>query len=164
VDVELRSVLAVNMRSIAAQLEALADTLTPSSVGQVDFGADGEDFLPGQKTVEDLNARLRSTMEALGTRLGEFVADVSTLEVRTYVADQLGESDQSDPFEDARLCAMSSIKLDGDTRILIPGSAGALDPVVWDVHSKTVEHAQANRAAMLKTIGELLAGLLPTGK
>lgn len=164
-DVELRRLLGTNMKSIAAQLDTLADTLAPPTVGS-SFGADAEAYWPGQQAYDELTQKLRTTMTDLGKRLSEFVARIATLEVRTYLADEITDpkSTQDDPFSSARLCAMSRISLGGDTQVVIPVTAGRLDTVVWDVHAQAVEQAQANRAAMLKAIGELLAGLVPTGK
>jgi signal transduction histidine kinase len=113
--------------------------------------------------VEEALNKLRAALKALGEKVEQFVADVSTLEVRTYVSDRLDQVDR-EFFTTSEPRALTYISLDGDTMVVVPLNAGQLDEALWRIHSETVGQAQAHREAMFKTVMELVRGLVPTIK
>jgi hypothetical protein len=163
-DVALRLQLNAQLRVLSGQLQRFADDLvSPAAPATFDAaGAEYEAFgVPG---LDALGDKLRETMQQLGELLSQLVRDIAVLEVRTYVSDQIASvGPGDDAFAGAQQRAVSRIALDGDTQIVIPVDADAVDEAVWQIHARTVEQAQANRAAMLKAIGELLGGLLKPG-
>jgi hypothetical protein len=48
--------------------------------------------------------------------------------------------------------------------VVVPTYAGEIDQALWAIHLQTVAQAQAHRAEMVKTLGELVASLIPGGK
>ena len=162
-DVELRSRLYQNLKGLAAQLEAFAEDLGPPP-GQEDFSA--EAFALNRQSLEEFGEKLRLTLQTLSERLKDFTSDIGSLDVRTYVSEQIEKEDYANGqfTGNPKQRAMTHISLDGDTQLVVPFNAGEMDRVLWEIHSQAVEQAQANRAAMLKTIGELLTGLFPIGK
>lgn len=110
--------------------------------------------------------KLKSALDTLGGKIVEFTNEVTTLEVRTYVSDRIEDvrPDGANGFQHAQQRALTLVELDGDTQVVVPVDAGQIDDALWKIHLQTVEQAQAHRQAMLKTIGELVAGFIPTLK
>jgi hypothetical protein len=109
---------------------------------------------------------LKSALETLSNKIVDFANDVTTLEVRTFVSDRIEDvrPDGAVGFTHAQQRAMTHIDFDGDTQVVVPVDAGQIDQALWRIHLETVEQAQAHRQAMLKTIGELMAGFIPAIK
>jgi hypothetical protein len=115
--------------------------------------------------VEEALDKLRAALKTLGEKIEQFADDVGSLEVRTYVSDRLDQiDDDSQFFTTAEPRALTRIELDGDTKVVVPLSAGQLDEALWKVHVETVAQAQAHREAMFRTVMELVRGLVPTIK
>lgn len=166
-DQETRLKLRSGLKALAIQIDALADDLAAQNGGEAfDAAAELESFAFGGRALDELGEKLRDTMQTLAQRLKEFASDITSLEVRTYVSDQIENENYHDGkfTGGARQRAMTHISLDGDTRIVVPANAGEIDEALWEIHTRAVEQAQVNRAAMLKSIIELLAGLSPGGK
>ncbi|PWH17336.1 MAG: hypothetical protein DDG60_02390, partial [Anaerolineae bacterium] len=100
-----------------------------------------------------LNESLNRFLEKLGNYLSQALDDTSSLEVGTYVADDLSQVKyENGQYIGARLRAMTRIELDGDTLVCIPQQDGQIDTEVWNIHLEMVKSAQQNRAELLKTI------------
>jgi hypothetical protein len=117
--------------------------------------------LPGVSTVRD---NLNDALNQVVARLTAFMTEVASLQVATYVSDRIQDV-QYDPGSNAFTAgaqqrALTSIRLDGDTKACVPTDAGQIDQALWAVHTAMVQQAQANRAAMVKTAADALAGLL----
>jgi hypothetical protein len=113
--------------------------------------------------VDEALDKLRGALRTLGQKVEEFAEDVTTLEVRTYVSDRLDRLD-NDFFTTAEPRALTRVKLDGDTDVVAPLNEGLLDEALWRIHVETVAQAQAHREAMLRTVLELVRGVVPTIK
>lgn len=100
-----------------------------------------------------LNESLKNFVEKLGNYLSKALDDASSLEVSTYVADNLAEvSYENGKYSGARLRAMTRINIDGDTLVCIPEKDGEVDTALWNIHLEMVKSAQQNRAELMKTI------------
>ncbi len=107
---------------------------------------------------------------ALAQKVDSFVKDVSELNVRTYTVptDQMGTVVEGKTDAEAIamegkavLRAYTTIAFDGDTTVWVPVDAsGAVDQTVWGLHQGIVQQAMANRAAMLKSVGDAAASAL----
>lgn len=103
----------------------------------------------------------------LGTMLKDAAADVSSLEVRTFVSDdvkgagaQYNRKNGASPFGDAaNLRAMTHISLDGDMDVLIPRKASEIDDQLWQIHKDMVEQALEHRAKMIELLTSAAASL-----
>ncbi len=100
-----------------------------------------------------LNESLKNFVEKLGNYLSKALDDASSLEVSTYVADDLTDVKYEDgKYSGARLRAMTRINIDGDTLVCIPEKDGEVDTALWNIHLEMVKSAQENRAELMKTI------------
>jgi len=108
-----------------------------------------------------LSQALQQFSNKLGHALEKAVDEAATLEVRTYVSDNLDQVTYANgQFSNgARLRARTRIGLDGDTLVLVPEESGALYEDLWHVHTDMVQQAQVNRAEMIKAATAAAAGL-----
>jgi hypothetical protein len=111
-----------------------------------------------------MNQSLKNFVDKLGEYLSKALDDATSLEVSTYVADNLADVKyESGKYVGARMRAMTRINLDGDTIVCVPEKDGEVDTAVWSIHLDMVKSAQENRAALLKTVVDAasnLAGLV----
>ena len=138
------------------------ETYTPEAFSL--FGPKTDE--PAVSPFKQVADKLKSALETLGDKIVDFANDVTTLEVRTFVSDRIEDvrPDAAGGFTHAVPRAMTTIELDGDTQVVVPVDAGQIDEALWQIHRQTVEQAQAHREAMLRTIGELVAGFIPAIK
>jgi hypothetical protein len=124
--------------------------------------------LPGADTIKQIQESLTAALAQMGKRLADFMKEVATLEVATFVSDNtvgVQYESSTDQFTaGARLRALTCIGFDGDMKICVPRDAGQIDQALWAIHTRMVQQAQANQAAMLKTAADVLAGLLGLSK
>ncbi len=121
------------------------------------FGGGGKVAEAAQKLTESL----QEFADQIGDTLKQVLEDAAHLDVETYVADDLSSVNYAqNDFSAATLRAVTRMKLDGDTKVLVPISAGQLDERLWAIHTSMVAQAQANRAEMIRAISSAAAGLL----
>jgi len=138
--------------SAASAARALAGNQPEGAV--VDYGI--------KESLDQVKAKVQDLVHALVDTLKQAVDDVTSLEVKTYVSDDLSAvkyNSTARDFGEAELRAMTRINLDGDTLNVVPASAGELDQALWHVHLSMVEQAQTSRARMLETAVGLLVSL-----
>jgi hypothetical protein len=137
--------------------------------GSTPYGDTGESYGISEDVsalLDKLRQSLRNFGEGLGTQLQKTVADAATLQVATYVADDVNAvkydsgTGQFSGETSVRLVALTALKLDGDTKAIVPITAGDFDEVLWKVHLDLVRAAQDNRANMLKTLVSAASALL----
>ena len=113
--------------------------------------------------VREAQRKLVNALETLANRLGEAIQDavseVSALEVKTFVSDDL-ESTGPDGKPQGKLRAYTRIEFDGDTVVYVPERRGAVNERLWQIHMDTVKQAQENRNEMLKAAVAAAASLL----
>jgi hypothetical protein len=113
------------------------------------------------EATQKLTEALQQFTDQIGTTLKQVLEDAAHLDVETYVADDLaGVAYAQNDFSAATLRAVTRMKLDGDTKVLVPTSEGQLDERLWAIHTSMVVQAQANRAEMIRAIAAAAAGLL----
>jgi hypothetical protein len=146
----------------------------PAALGSEDSSF-GWPFGRGDKETADetssLGASLRTFGENLIKELGKFVEDVTTLKVTTYTSEDLAEvvaAENSANTLEERLAtatprALTQIKADGDTIVVVPESAGAIDEALWKIHVDMVREAQAARAEMVRTALDAITGVVRPG-
>lgn len=143
-------------RASAAQ-SAVPAAGTPANYGITDLFKKDED---GTAATGSINASLKSFMDKLGLYLSQALDDATSLEVYTYVADDLAAVGyQSGKFNGAQLRAMTRVNIDGDTLVCVPEKDGEVDTAVWNIHAEMVRQAQLSRAELMKTIVGAAAGL-----
>ena len=60
--------------------------------------------------------------------------------------------------------ALTYVRLDGDTVVVIPEAGGQIDSALWATHAETVQRAQAQRTELIKSLLEAVSGLLGAAK
>ena len=116
--------------------------------------------------MSELQDAVKKYAKDLAAKLNSFVDDISTLEVHTYTtpADQVAIDVTAEKIKTEGkvvLRAYTAISLDGDTTVLAPtDAAGEINQSIWELHQATLEQALANRAQMIKTMGDAAAAAL----
>ncbi|NJN68261.1 MAG: CHAT domain-containing protein [Chloroflexaceae bacterium] len=139
-------------------------TLGPGvSFGWFDFlgGEASEEAPPGQleQTRVSLGQAVQEFAHRLGETLKQVMSDVSTLEVSTYVSDNV-----STQREEALLRAFTRIMFNGDIETYVPSDGDDMDETLWQMHLDMVERAQEHRTELLKTLAEAATGLIDVFK
>lgn len=113
--------------------------------------------------LKEAGVRLSNSVQEFARKLGQIlekaVDDAATLEVSTYVSDDMARV-TSDFERTADLRAFTRIKIDGDTVVCVPERGGEIDDTLWAIHVDMVQQAQANRTEMIKTAVSAATGLL----
>ncbi len=141
------------------------ESATPKGFADL-FGGGRQEVEPQPGAFQQVLDQLKTALNTLGEKIVRFTEDVTSLEVRTYVSERIEDVrfDGANGFTFAQQRAMTYIAFDGDTQVVVPVDAGQIDEALWKIHLQTVELAQAHREAMLKTVGELVSGFIPTLK
>jgi hypothetical protein len=130
---------------------APGESTPPASSPQaVDYGM-LEALRAGQANLAD---SMQKFVQKLSDYLSSALDDATSLEVRTYISEDLGavNYEKGQFTGNVRLRALTRINIDGDTLVCVPESEGELDTAVWNVHLDMVRQAQESRAELLKTI------------
>lgn len=104
-------------------------------------------------TTSGTSDSLKKFTEKLSEYLSKALDDATSLEIKTYVAEELKDvSYQNGTFTGAQLRAMTRVSIDGDTLVCVPERDGEVDAAVWEIHLEMVKQAQAARAELMKTL------------
>ena len=130
---------------------------TPQSQAAVDYGL-MDSLRSGQTAVTDA---VQKFVQKLGDYLSTALDDATSLEVRTYVSEDIGAvTYEKGAFGgSAQLRAMTRVNIDGDSMVCVPATEGELDTALWAVHMDMLREAQLSRAELLKTIVSAASGL-----
>ncbi len=121
---------------------------------------------------EDTEAALKGVVGALtgaftslSESLQKFAADVTSLDVETYVARDLsappaGSPPAARPADLGSRVAWTHITLGGDVQVALPVEDGKLNDTLWQAHKDMVGLAQANRTEMIRAVTEALSRLI----
>jgi len=131
---------------------ALAQTTGGIETAAVDFGV--------VDTLKQAQERLTSALQQFADKLGESLKkafeDVSTLQVSTYVSDNMTgvtyDSAAGQFTGPVKLRALTHIKMDGDTVVCVPEAGAEIDKTLWAIHSDMVQKAQTHRTELLKAV------------
>lgn len=105
-------------------------------------------------------------LERLSQTLTDLAADISSITVRTYTAEDVGAAvaDRREIGQVGELRAWTRIAIDGDTDVCVPVRKGKVDQTLWALHQTVVEQAQTHRTEMLKALIDSVSGLWSTKK
>jgi hypothetical protein len=113
----------------------------------------------------NMGASVQQFMNNLGGFLSRALDDAASLEVSTYVSDDLSNVRyESGRFTGARLRALTRIKIDGDTLVCVPETDGEVDTELWRIHLDMLQLAQTSRADLLRTVVSAATGLAGVAK
>lgn len=149
----------------AAAPRAASEPTLPSAVGS-DPGLPSFGWLGGgdEKTGETGQNAFARFVNQLMTTLSVAVENAATLEVRTFVSDELDAVAKSGGkvalSEVGQLRAYTRIALDGDIDVCAPSTDGRLDSELWALHLDMVKQAQQHRTELIKTVFGALSGMI----
>lgn len=113
--------------------------------------------------VANLRAALEKFANKVSTILSETVDDVARLQVTTFTSDDMEgvawDRAKQSFGGDVKKRAVTAMKLDGDTLVVVPRRVSDTDEELWKIHSATVTQAQTYRAEMLKAAVAAATGL-----
>ncbi len=135
----------------------------PAAPGPETAGAETEYGLldPIRNAQAALTSTLQQVLSKLGETLQRAVESATTVEVATYVADDVSLAKfENGQFTGARLRALTRVSLDGKTLVCVPEREGKVDDDVWKIHSDALARALANRADMMKLAASAASNLL----
>jgi len=135
-----------------------------SIVSDIFKSKEAEPATEGTITKAPAGGSLNDSLTKLVSKLGEYLSkaldDATSLEVSTYVADDMNNvAYEAGKFSGAQLRAVTRINLDGDTIVCVPEKDGEVDTAVWNIHLEMVKTAQSNRADLMKTIVGAVSGV-----
>lgn len=136
-----------------------APSATPPAPAPLPSG-DAEAFGLGSDTLRGIAADLAEALRSLAVG----VRAAADLEVRTFVADDLDSARfgaDGMPTVAARQRALTRVRLNGSTDVIVPARQNELDDAIWAIHRDTVAQAAQGRAELLRVLTELVAGFLP---
>ncbi len=111
---------------------------------------------------ESLGQTLRDFVTRVKDALEETARDLSSMEVITYTADDLGDVRyEGGRFQGRTLRkrAWTRVAFDGDVVSIVP-QGDAPSRALWEMHLAMVREAQRNRAEFLQMLGELAVNLV----
>ena len=104
------------------------------------------------------STELKEALKSVADKIAQYVEDAAGMTVETaYI--EMGTAS----FDEAKLAARTSVKLDGDSQTVLPmrkNEAGSLevDAVVFDLHQQNVQAAIEYRARMMDSMLSVLRG------
>ena len=151
--------------SAGLRRERSGQDLAPAAVPKADSSADTmvnyglRESLQKGKT--ELSDNLKEFMDKVGDFLSKAIDDATSLEVKTYVTEDMGAVtyENKDFTGGVKLRALTRINIDGDTLVCIPEEDGELDTAVWGIHTEMTKQAQSSRTEFIKTVVQAVPGL-----
>jgi hypothetical protein len=111
-----------------------------------------------------VTSALQRFTDQLGQTLEQAIDDATSLEVSTYVSDDMTGVSYDRAARrftgPAKLRALTRMHMDGDTSVCIPEKEGEIDHALWTMHADMVQRAQAHRIELLKMVTAAAANLL----
>jgi hypothetical protein len=125
----------------------------PSSGPAVDaFGMFGGKAGAEKPAGEATPGALQQFMDKLGAFLAQAIDEAASLEVKTYVSDDMTAVQyEKGAFTGAALRAVTRMNIDGDTLVCVPQKDGEVDKELWAIHLEMVKQAQVGRSELMKT-------------
>jgi len=148
------------------------DIVDRAPVAKSASGGPGDDFgifdsfkKPAAGAEGESSARqtgqLREFIDKVGKYLSDALDDASSLEISTYVAEDLaGAKFENRKMTNAELRAFTRVNIDGDTVVCLPKKDGEVDVEVWEIHMQMVKQAQESRAEFIKTVVSAASSLV----
>lgn len=132
----------------------------PIEPGDTEYGLFGD-----AKEVRDrLGGSLQNLAESLGRVLARTSENLASLEVHTYVSDDVSGAHYDSATKrfsgGVELRAVTRLGLDGDLSLIVPRQADDLDDKLWQMHVSMVEQARTTREELVKTVASALSGLV----
>jgi hypothetical protein len=135
---------------------------TEAPVGDVAYGLFGGS--DGDGPLAELRATLTDGLKKAAETMTDVIKDIVVLEVATYTSADLAgvefDAQKRDFVGSVRRRALTRIRLDGETMVIVPESNGQIDQQLWSLHCQLVEQAQTQRLELIKTVAAAANHLL----
>jgi hypothetical protein len=119
------------------------------------FGLLGRSDDEGPSAFDEVKESLSNAIKTFADQLSKAFSDAANVEVTTYTSPSEKLS-----LRDAKLRALTEIRLDGDITTIVPVTAeGEIDHELWAIHTNMVEQARNHRIEMLRLIMSAIPGL-----
>lgn len=120
------------------------------AASEIDYGL-LDSLRAGQASVTEATQKF---IQKLGEYLSNALDDATSLEVRTYVSEDIGAvTYEKGQFSgNVHLRAITRVNIDGDSLVCVPETDGDLDTAVWTIHMDMLRQAQESRAELMKTM------------
>jgi hypothetical protein len=132
---------------VAAELVPAPEAAPPTlRAAETEYG-----LFTGEGSVTEA---VQKFIKKLGDYLSKALDDASSLEVRTYVSEDIGAVtyDKGEFSGNVRLRAITRVNIAGDSLVCVPETDGELDTAVWAIHMDMLRQAQGSRAELMKTM------------
>lgn len=138
---------------VTSQAPAAGPEEDPASFGLVDRLRGRPEGAPEGAPEGGVVDALKGFVAKLGHTISSALADMSNLDVKTYVARDMSTiAVEGGQLHGAELRAYTRISLDGDTIVCVPERDGELDKALFELHLGMVARAQEARTELMKTI------------
>ena len=95
-----------------------------------------------QDLAHDLRVDQGQEALARARLLGDALEDATSLEVATYVSEDIANVEYKEGrFSGAKLRALTHVKIDGDTAVVVPETDGEVDTDLWKIHLEMLQQA-----------------------
>ncbi len=119
------------------------------------FGLFNSSENEGPSAFDQVKESLSKAVQTFADQLSNAFSDAANVEVTTYTSPSEKLS-----LRDAKLRALTEIRLDGDITTIVPVTAeGEIDHELWQIHTNMVEQARNHRVEMLRLIMSAIPGL-----
>lgn len=159
-------IITLNLTSVPAKVPApvpIPQIADATSLESMSFGGG---FLGlGGNRQDEASANLGQSLQAVAQKISDVLKaiaeDLTVLEVRTYVSNEMSKVSADDLAATATLRAFTSVKLDGDISVCIPEDAQKnVDTELWEIHLDMVKQAQSQREETMRIAVEAISSLL----
>jgi hypothetical protein len=141
-------------------------TESPGSVGNVSYGLFGGP--DGSGPLAELRTTLTDGLKRAAETMVDLFKEIVVLEVSTYTSSDLTgvqyDAQAQGFVGPAQRRALTRMRLDGETLVVVPESNGHIDQEIWGLHCQLVEQAQTQRMELIRTVASAANQLLGGAK
>ena len=110
-------------------------------------------------SLRSAGGKLSAAVQRLAERLSTALEQTTDLEVKTYVAADVGKA-IANPGQAGKLVAYTRLTWAGDASLIVPEQPDQLSELLVTLHDKTVEQARANKVATVEVMVKAASSLL----
>ena len=112
-----------------------------------------------RSSLRSAGEKLSAAVQRLAERLSSALEQTTDLEVKTYVAADVGKA-IANPDQAGKLVAYTRLTWAGDATLVVPEQPDQLNELLVTLHDKTVEQARASKVATLEVMVKAASSLL----
>ncbi len=161
-DAEAMPIVATEAQAPVSGDALAAATMQPApppitGITAVDYG------IFDRNSLRSAGEKLSAAVQRLAERLSAAMEQTTDLEVKTYVAANVGQA-VADLSQAGKLVAYTRLTWAGDATLVAPEEPEQLNELLVTLHGQTVEQARTHKVATLQAVVEAAGSLLETLK